>query len=83
MQGGAVKAGFLGEFAFGGLKEIFAVTQEPAGQGGTAPEGLVGPLDDQDVQLVLPDGQDRQVDGEVQQETVSAGHAPKLTLMSS
>ena len=75
VQRGTVEAGFLGEFAFGGLAQVLAVAQEPPGQGRAALIGLVGPLDDQDVQLVLADRQDGQVDGEVEPERARAGMA--------
>jgi hypothetical protein len=83
VQGPPVQAGLLGQLALGRLPEILARAQEPAGQRLRALVRLVVPLDDQDVQAVVPHGQDRDVDGEVQQQVRTVGHVPDPILMSA
>jgi hypothetical protein len=78
MQGIAIEAGLLAKLTCCRLAQTLTLPQEPARQRVPSPVWLIGPLDDQYLKEILPDGQYRQVDGEAHLLVVAAGHAPSI-----
>lgn len=75
------QAGLFGELAFGRVGQILAVQHEPAGQGGLAAIRLDAALDDEDLELVLADGQYCQVNGQGEGGELVDDHAQSIPLM--
>ena len=64
MPGARAQTGFLGQLPRGGLFQVLVDLDEAARQGPGAQERLVAPFDQQHLQRVVPDGEDRDVHGD-------------------
>lgn len=63
-HGVRAESGLLGQFAAGGLVGGLSGQDEAARQRPAPPEGVLAALDQQDVERPVPDGEDREVDGD-------------------